>query len=295
MGQMFTLESLNLLPAPAFTEALGDVFEHAPWVAEAAARGRPFATVAALHEAMIGALRASSPPQQLAVIQAHPELGSRVRRRELTEESQYEQGGLGLDRLSEAEFAAFTRLNAAYRDKFGFPFIICVRRHTRDSILRQFERRLTANDMDAEIQTAIEEIALIARLRLCDRVDGPGKPKTDGRLSTHVLDNVAGKPAAGMPIALYEVGGSARALLVQTQTNADGRTDAPLLSGAPLRIGAYELQFGVSDYFAARGIAQADPAFLDVVSIRLSIAEPEGNYHVPLLVTPWSYSTYRGS
>ncbi len=294
MGQMFTLESLNLLPAPAFTEALGDVFEHAPWVAEAAARGRPFATVAALHEAMIGALRASSPPQQLAVIQAHPELGSRVRRRELTEESQYEQGGLGLDRLSEAEFAAFTRLNAAYRDKFGFPFIICVRRHTRDSILRQFERRLS-NDMDAERQAAMEEIALITRLRLCDRVEGPGKPKTDGRLSTHALDTVAGRPAAGMSIALFEVGRSARSLLAQTRTNADGRTDAPLLAGAPLRIGAYELQFGVSDYFAAHRIAQADPAFLDVVSIRFSIAEPEGNYHVPLLVTPWSYSTYRGS
>ena len=91
---------------------------------------------------------------------------------------------------------------------------------------------------------------------------------------------------------LYEVGASARALIVATATNADGRTDAPLLGGGPLRIGTYELQFSVGDYF---GESAADPPFLDMVPIRFSIAEPEGHYHVPLLVTPWSYSTYRGS
>jgi 2-oxo-4-hydroxy-4-carboxy-5-ureidoimidazoline decarboxylase len=110
-----------------------------------------------------------------------------------------------------------------------------------------------------------------------------------------VLDNVTGKPAAGVRIALYEVGASARGLLTQAVTNADGRTDTPLLSGGPLRIGTYELQFHVGDYFASRQHALADPSFLDIVPIRFSIAEPEGHYHVPLLVTPWSYSTYRGS
>ena len=120
-------------------------------------------------------------------------------------------------------------------------------------------------------------------------------PKTEGRLSTHVLDNVSGKPAAGVRIALYEVGASARGLLTQAVTNADGRTDASLLSGAPLRIGTYELQFHVGDYFASRQSTLSDPPFLDIVPIRFSIAEPEGHYHVPLLVTPWSYSTYRGS
>jgi 2-oxo-4-hydroxy-4-carboxy-5-ureidoimidazoline decarboxylase len=88
-------------------------------------------------------------------------------------------------------------------------------------------------------------------------------------------------------VALYEVGASARGLLLETVTNADGRTDKPLIAGEPLRIGTYELNFHVGAYF--------DGGFLDVVPIRFSIAEAEGHYHVPLLVTPWSYSTYRGS
>jgi 2-oxo-4-hydroxy-4-carboxy-5-ureidoimidazoline decarboxylase len=291
---MFTLESLNLLPVSGFVDELGEVFEHAPWVAEGAAAGRPYPTVAALHAAMLDVVRQSPAERQLAFIRAHPELGSKVKRAELTADSQAEQGGLGLDRLSEDEFQRFTKLNTAYRNQFGFPFIICVRRHTRDSILRQFEKRLR-HDETAERKTALDEIGLITRLRLVAKVDGPGKPKTDGRLSTHVLDNVAGKPAQGVAISLYEVGESARSLLAQAITNADGRTDAPLIAGGPLRIGTYELQFHVADYFAANGTAQPDPAFLNVVPIRFSIAEAEGHYHVPLLVTPWSYSTYRGS
>jgi 2-oxo-4-hydroxy-4-carboxy-5-ureidoimidazoline decarboxylase len=294
MAKMFTLESLNSVPLSGFAAAVGDVFERAPWVADAAFGHRPFPTVAALHEAMMDVVRASPPERQLAFIRAHPELGSKAKRRDITADSQSEQGALGLDRLSEAEFAKFCELNAAYGAKFGFPFIICVRRHTRDSILREFARRM-ANDPETERRAALDEIGLITRLRIVDRVDGPGKPKTDGRLSTHVLDNVAGKPAEGVKISLFEIGASARALLAQAVTNADGRTDGPLLGGGPLRIGSYELQFCVADYFAARGTAQSDPPFLDVVPIRFSIAEPEGHYHVPLLVTPWSYATYRGS
>jgi 2-oxo-4-hydroxy-4-carboxy-5-ureidoimidazoline decarboxylase len=294
MTAPFTLDSLNSLSKAAFAEALGDIFEHAPWVAEGAAGRRPFPTVAALHDAMVAVVRESPDERQLAFIRAHPELGSKVKRLDITAESQSEQGGLGLDRLSEAEFEKFSELNKAYREKFDFPFIICVRRHTRDSILRQFERRLS-NDADAERKAALDEIALITRLRLVDRVDGPGKPKTDGRISTHVLDNVSGKPAKGVTISLYEVGASARSLLAKAVTNADGRTDQPFVSGAPLRIGTYELQFEVAAYFAANQTAQADPAFLEVVPIRFSVAEAEGHYHVPLLVTPWSYATYRGS
>jgi 2-oxo-4-hydroxy-4-carboxy-5-ureidoimidazoline decarboxylase len=171
---------------------------------------------------------------------------------------------------------------------------VCVRRHTRDSILDRFERRLASNP-DEERAAALAEIGLIARLRLVDAVDGPGKPKTDGRLSTHVLDTVSGRPAAGLRVELAEIGAGTEGLLVEAVTNADGRTDAPLLAGAPLRIGRYRLDFHVGAYFAARQVAAADPPFLDVVPIRFSIAEPEGHYHVPLLVSPWSYSTYRGS
>jgi 2-oxo-4-hydroxy-4-carboxy-5-ureidoimidazoline decarboxylase len=285
-----TIATLNALQPASFVEALAEVFEHAPWVAEATAAGRPYPTVAALHDAMMQAVLAAPRARQSALIGGHPELGSRVKRADLTDHSQAEQGGLGLDRLSAEEFDRFSRLNAAYREKFGFPFIVCVRRHTRDSILAQFERRL-GNDPAAEHARALDEIALITRLRLVAKVDGPGAPKTTGRLSTHVLDLSAGRPAAGIAIALHEIGASARGLLREAVTNADGRTDAPLIAGEPLRIGVYELSFHVGDYFRAAG----DAGFLDVVPVRFSIAEPEGHYHVPLLVTPWSYTTYRGS
>jgi 2-oxo-4-hydroxy-4-carboxy-5-ureidoimidazoline decarboxylase len=290
---MFQLDYLNTCTPEEFTAALGEIFEHSPWVAQSATTRRPFPTVGALHGGMMEAVRSAPADRQLAFLQAHPELGSKVGRAPvLTDASREEQGGLGLDRLSDDEFEQFNRLNAIYRERFGFPFIICVRRHTRDSILRQFERR-AALPRDVEFANAIDEIGLITRLRLVAAVDGPGKPRTQGHLSTHVLDNVRGGPAAGIKVALYEVGASARALIVAAITNADGRTDAPLLGGGPLRIGTYELQFTVGDYFS--GPIAADPAFLDVVPIRFAIAEPEGHYHVPLLVTPWSYSTYRGS
>ncbi len=294
MTHRFTLERLNAMPSAEFVAALGDVFEQASWVAEQAAAGRPYSTIEALHDGMKRAVATASAEKQLAFVRAHPELGSKAARAELTADSQAEQGSLGLDRLSEEEFGRFSKLNAAYREKFGIPFIVCVRRHTRDSILAQYERRLK-NDADAERAAALREIGFIARLRLVAKADGPGMPKTDGRLSTHVLDNVSGKPAPGIRLALYEIGASARGLLTEAVTNTDGRTDAPLLSGGPLRIGVYELQFHVEDYFASRQIALADPPFLDMVPIRFAIAEPEGNYHVPLLLTPWSYATYRGS
>jgi 2-oxo-4-hydroxy-4-carboxy-5-ureidoimidazoline decarboxylase len=289
------LEQLNAADPAAFVDALGGIFENAPWVAERAFAARPFATVADLHDAMMQAVAAASEAEQLALIRGHPELGGKIARAgAMTAESRREQGSLGLDRLSEAELARFERLNAAHRQRFGFPFIICVRRHTRDSILDNFERRLV-NDTEAERTAALQEIGHIARLRLVEAVEGPGKPRTDGRLSTHVLDTVSGKPAAGVRIVLMERGASAEGILKEAITDADGRTDEPLLAGAPLRIGTYEIAFHVGAYFATRGTATASPPFLDVVPIRFAIAEPKGHYHVPLLVSPWSYSTYRGS
>lgn len=104
-----------------------------------------------------------------------------------------------------------------------------------------------------------------------------------------------GRSAAGVAIELYEIGRSARACLLSTRTNNDGRTDKPLIAGEPLRIGTYELLFHMGDYFRACGIALPPRPFSDVVAIRFGISEPEGHYHIPLVATPWSYSTYRGS
>ena len=284
------LAALNAAAPDVFTAATGDVFENAPWVAAGAAAHRPFATVTALHDAMMETVRRASPEARLAFLRGHPELAGKVARAgAMTADSIAEQGGLGLNRLSDAEFDRFETLNAAYRARFGFPFIVCVRRHTRDSILRQFTRRLE-NGAEAEMDAAIGEIGFISRLRLCAKVSGPGMPVTEGRLSTHVLDTVRGRPAAGVVVSLHEIGASGTSEIVSTVTNPDGRTDAPLIAGEPLRIGVYELRFHVGAYFAA-----GDPPFLDVVPVRFSIAEPEAHYHVPLLVSPWTYTTYRGS
>lgn len=117
-----------------------------------------------------------------------------------------------------------------------------------------------------------------------------------GRLSTHVLDIQAGRPAAGVAIELLRIGKDGAASPVKTtRTNADGRTDAPLLAGDELTTGVYELRFHAGDYFRGAGQTLPEPAFVDVVPIRFGIADAAGHYHVPLLVSPWAYSTYRGS
>lgn len=115
------------------------------------------------------------------------------------------------------------------------------------------------------------------------------------RLSTHVLDLVHGRPAAGMRIELFRMDGGRRELVRSVQTNQDGRTGEPLLSGEALPTGIFELVFHTAEYFRAAGTALADPPFLDEVTIRFGIDPSAGSYHVPLLLTPYGYSTYRGS
>jgi 5-hydroxyisourate hydrolase len=115
-----------------------------------------------------------------------------------------------------------------------------------------------------------------------------------GRLTTHVLDTASGKPAAGLKIELFRVGGDSSPVAVAT-TNADGRVDRPLLEGAALTSGQYELRFHAGDYLRRMGVAVAEPAFLEVVPIRFGVAAPADHYHVPLLLSPYGYSTYRGS
>ena len=116
-----------------------------------------------------------------------------------------------------------------------------------------------------------------------------------GKLTTHVLDTAHGRPGAGIALSLHRLDGGERRLAGRHRTNADGRCDAPLLEGDALEAGTYELEFAVGDYFAALGVAMPAPRFLDVVTLRFGIADAAAHYHVPLLVSPWSYSTYRGS
>ncbi|MFQ5533585.1 MAG: hydroxyisourate hydrolase [Sphingomonadales bacterium] len=119
--------------------------------------------------------------------------------------------------------------------------------------------------------------------------------KQAGRLTTHVLDTMSGRPAAGVGIDLFRITGDCRQLIGSVKTNSDGRCDHPLLEGADFHAGIYELVFHIGDYFANGGDASKDPAFLGDVPIRVGLAHADQHYHVPLLASPYAYSTYRGS
>src|SRR5215469_15454109 len=150
-----TLAELNACSKDDFVATLANTFEHSPWIAEQAAVARPFSGVGALFAAMKSALERAPAEMRLALIKAHPDLANKTQRAAgLTAESNAEQNSVGLDRLSDAEYDAFERVNNAYRAKFGIPYIVCVRRHTKDSILRDFERRLP-NEPSTEMATAI--------------------------------------------------------------------------------------------------------------------------------------------
>ena len=161
-----TLEELNRMDREAFTAALGWIFEHSPWVAEGSWARRPFDGVAALHEAMVSQVSHAGADAQVALIRAHPDLGTRAR---MSDASVGEQADAGLDRLTPAEFESLQRLNLAYREKFGFPFIYAVKGSTKQDILRALQDRL-AGDAPTEHANALAQIYRIAQFRLEDKI-----------------------------------------------------------------------------------------------------------------------------
>jgi 2-oxo-4-hydroxy-4-carboxy-5-ureidoimidazoline decarboxylase len=165
---MPTLTQINSIDRAAFTAALGHLFEHSPWVAEETWAKRPFASAEALHAALCATMRGAARDRQLALIRAHPDLAGRLaQQRKLTAESTREQASAGLDQLTDAELAEFTRNNDAYKAKFGFPFIICARLNAKASILAAMSARLP-NPPPVELTAALGEIEKIAWLRLQD-------------------------------------------------------------------------------------------------------------------------------
>lgn len=165
-----TLAQLNTMDEDAFVAALGGIFEHSPWVAREAAGVRPFANVDALHRTMADIVAAAGETRQLALINAHPELaGKAAVRGELTAESTREQSGAGLSQCSPEEFDTLQRLNRAYREKFGFPFILAVRGYDRQGIIANIEARVNHSRAD-ELRASLEQIYRIARFRIDDLV-----------------------------------------------------------------------------------------------------------------------------
>jgi OHCU decarboxylase len=177
LQERFSIEEVNDLDQGGFAEMFGGLYESSPWVAEAAWHGRPFGDLQELHEAFVRAVREAPRERQMDLIRAHPDLaGKAAVAGELTPESTSEQASAGLDRLTPDEYEAFTQMNAGYRERFGFPMIVCVREHTKESILQYAEARLE-NPREEEVQAALGEIAKIARLRLEELVETDGAPR----------------------------------------------------------------------------------------------------------------------
>jgi len=227
--------------------------------------------------------------KKLNLLCAHPQLCVKASS-PLSTESKYEQKHAGLDTLSKAELSKFTKWNVDYEKKFCFPFILAVRNATKHTVLSAIEGRMT-NSREVEFLTAMAQVHKIAWMRLLNNIiiDNP-----KGSLTTHVLDTSNGCAASQMRVQLYRIDRK-REFLSEFYTNDDGRLDGPVLKGSSFQVGVYELTFFVGDYFAGRGGEGSSMPFLNEIPIRFGIDDPEEHYHVPLLVTPWSFSTYRGS
>lgn len=276
-----TLAQLNAADAAAFLDHLGGVFEHAPWVAAAVVGERPYASTDALHRAMLAAVAACPEEARVALFNGHPELaGAAARLGQMTSDSVREQGGLALGALDAADGARWDALNADYRARFGFPFILCIKRHTRATALAVFEARL-ANDLATELAGTLAEIGRITRLRLAERIADHGLDGLHGSVAVQVLDSERGLPAQGLRVALHDADG---ALLAASVEEGCGLT---LLAGAPLRMGRYELRLHLGDYHRQPGTAAG---LLDVVPIAFAIDAPEAGYRFTLSVAPWAYS-----
>ena len=279
-----------------FQNTLGGVYEKTPEIAASAYETAKEATsVTQIAAAMKYSVDNLNEEKQIQLIKAHPDLAGRAALAgQLTKESNLEQSRAGLNSLERDELDRFQQLNSNYKNKFGFPFILAVRNANKRTILNAFEHRLL-NTRAVEIGAAISQIHKIAWMRILDTV----QPAPTGKLTCHVLDTARGCPAAGMNIALHRLsdGGQTRIKCADFVTNSDGRLPGgPALQGEAFTEGQYEWTFYVGEYFVSHGVEPVPgQPFLGEVPLRFGIDNPEMHYHVPLLCSPWSYSTYRGS
>jgi 2-oxo-4-hydroxy-4-carboxy-5-ureidoimidazoline decarboxylase len=255
---------------------------------------RPFENISSIYDAIYTKIRMLSHQQLVTLICSLPKIQELTIGQGLSGHTIGEHSPLAS--LSQTQRVELADLNSQYFDKFGFNFVLALRRHTNASILRTLRSRLKSDSPAEELQRNVLELLLVVRLRLVESISGPGAPKVHGSITSHVLDTTIGLPAVGVKLELYELGTSEPMLLASSKTNSGGRTPASLIANQPLRIGTYELRFYVAEYFDSRvpATTQGLP-FLDIIPIRFIISEPESHYHIPLLVTPYSYSTYRGS
>lgn len=291
------LKDVNEMAERLFQETLGWVFEHSPWVMERVGEKRPFSSWEVLLLRMEEAvLLEASQEEQLTLLRAHPDLGGRL---EMSQASVQEQKGAGLDQLEPAEYIRFSACNQAYTDKFQIPFIMAVRGQSKDVILAAMRRRLEGEQAE-EVERALREVVKIAQFRLWDTLEKRLVQRLSGeagRITTHVLDLSLGQPAAGLRIELWQLdrleqaaSGNGGTRLAEAVTGADGRLQEPLVEGTALVTGSYRLVFHASDYFAGRSSTVFDRIVVD-----FTLQDASQHYHIPLLIAPGGYSTYRGS
>lgn len=287
---MRSLEWLNAASEDDFVSALANMFEHSPWIPRAAFNRAPFASLAELHDALMQALSEMSVERRVPFLRAHPDLANKMQRAEgLTADSEAEQDGAGLDRLSNEELFLFHKMNRAYQAKFGFPFILCVRRNTKDSILDAFARRLEHSHQE-EQETAFSEIRYIAALRLAQLVSAQDTLPVHGELALQVIDAENGRPAGDVSVELIELSlrGEDRKIAAIT-TNATGGADQALIRGRPLPIGVYEIRIDAGEYLRRQDAAVPATARLEVIPIRLRILVPESQLQIVLRIAPSGY------
>jgi 2-oxo-4-hydroxy-4-carboxy-5-ureidoimidazoline decarboxylase len=275
---------------------LGGIYEHSSWVAQDLVKVDTSAirTVTGLANAMKSIVDGSSQDRKMELLRAHPDLCEKVGKlEELTKESREEQSRAGLQSLTEDEVTLFNKYNTEYREKFGFPFILAVRNASKNTVLSALEGRV-GNPNEVEFVGALQQVHKIAWMRLLSSLN---TDDAQGFLTCHVLDTANGCPAAKMRIHLHRLSPPEGAGLIgEYITNDDGRLEGgPALKGKDFQVGTYEWTFYVADYFASRGTPFPGTPFLDEVPLRFGIDNPDDHYHVPLLVSPWSFSTYRGS
>lgn len=310
MDEKPTVSELLSKSKDEILEVLGGIYEHSSWIAEQFyaeyidVEGKDDSTstgtittinnVRDLFLCMSSILDKSTKQQKLDLLCAHPDLCAKIdAMKKLTKSSQEEQSNAGLDTLTDEERNKFSSMNSEYRAKYGFPFILAARHVTKYTVLSAIEGRLQL-PVEAEFAGALFQVSKIAWMRLLAAFQITGQK---GFLTCHVLDTAHGCPAANMRVQLHRVTPEENAgLIKEFITNDDGRLPGgPALKEEEFTVGTYQWTFFVGDYFARKNTKTAGIPFLDEIPLRFGMDDPEEHYHVPLLVSPWSYSTYRGS
>ncbi|WP_405156924.1 2-oxo-4-hydroxy-4-carboxy-5-ureidoimidazoline decarboxylase [Paenibacillus sp. FSL K6-0108] len=295
MGDLIRL--VNNWSITQFVHTFGGLFEESPWVAERSWSSRPFDSFGQMMKVMNNIVQTSEEKAKLQLLCNHPDLGARI---SMSSNSVQEQADAGLNSLSEEQYNELSQLNKEYTGRFGFPFILAVKGHTAESILESMRKR-NRRGREEEFQTALKEVFKIASIRLEQWLVqmGHSVPPVGGRITTHVLDTSKGIPAAGVRVELYVLnrdGEKESAMkIAESVTNADGRLDAPLLEGEKLVKAVYELQFNVEEYYMQQSTEEFGQALWTMVPIRFVVTDAMSHYHIPLLIAPGAYSTYRGS